>query len=82
METSTTNHYLQIVEIKDHPSNQCEMEFAFYLAFVKQSTVNENEPETDTEASDLPKVFLRVQTMVEFDTFVATHGPATHMHGT
>lgn len=65
------------MEIKECPSGQCKVEFAFYLAFVKQCSVEEDETVNDV----LPQIFFRLTTMVEFDTFVSTHGPATDVLG-
>lgn len=78
------NHYLiyffQIVEIKERPDNECEMEFSFYLVFVKHSSIDDN-PNDDSIETDTPKVYLKVQTLIEFDTFAATHGPGTYVDG-
>lgn len=83
--TDNVFNYLlfKIVEINECPTSQCKVVFAFYLAFVKQCTVDEDVDAAIDAAplSDLPKVFYRLTTMVEFDSFVATHGPATDVYG-
>lgn len=72
-----------IVELKEKPEQPTEMEYTFYLAL---GTFEANEsagtgPATDdppnTEAS--AKLYLRVSSIVEFDTFVNTHGPGTYV---
>ncbi|KAJ8973061.1 hypothetical protein NQ317_018789 [Molorchus minor] len=46
------------------------------MAVVKHSSIEDN-PNDDSIETDIPKVYLKVQTLIEFDTFVATHGPFT-----
>lgn len=60
--------------------NVGEMEFVFYLAFVKHSSIDEN-PNDDSIETDIPKMYFKVQTLIEFDSFAATHGPGTYVDG-
>lgn len=69
-----------MVEIKERPTNVCEMDYTFYLAFVKHSSIDDN-PNDETIDNDIPKVYFRVQTLIEFDTFAVTHGPGTYVDG-
>lgn len=69
-----------VVQITERPRNPCEMEFNFNLVFVRHSSIDDSPHTEETNGaneSDIPKVYLRVQTLIEFDTFVATHGPGT-----
>lgn len=72
----------QMVEIKEKPNTYCEMEYKFHLIFVKHIAIDEDpkaiSPKID---SDVPKKYLTVQSMVEFDTYTATHGPGTYVDG-
>lgn len=69
--------YTQVVEIKESVYNQCEMEFNFNLVHVKHAAIDDS-PATESSAdSEVPRVYLRVQTLIEFDSFVSTHGPGT-----
>lgn len=52
------------------------MECTFYLAVVKHCSIEDN-PNDDTIETEFPKVYLRLLTLIEFDTFVVTHGPYT-----
>ena len=36
---------------------------------------------TQLTNNELPKMYLRVVTLIEYDTFVATHGPGTCVDG-
>lgn len=56
------------------------MEFVFYLAFVKHSSIEEN-PNDDSIETDIPKMYFKVQTLIEFDSFAVTHGPGTYVDG-
>lgn len=58
------------------------MEYKFNLIFVKHIAIDEDPkaPSVKSE-SDVPKKYLTVQSMVEFDTFTATHGPGTYLDG-
>ncbi|KAG4074048.1 hypothetical protein HA402_014253 [Bradysia odoriphaga] len=67
-----------IVEIKERPTNVCEMDYTFYLALVKPSSIDDN-PNDDAIESDIPKMYFRVQNLIEFDTFAVTHGPGTYV---
>lgn len=77
-----------IVGLKSKPSNPNEMEYSFYLVYIEHVSIDENSVENaflDSGSSaapnatgiEIPKMFLRVMTMIEFDTFVTTHGPGT-----
>lgn len=70
------------MEIKEKPNTSCEMEYKFHLIFVKHIAIDED-PKAPTlkSESDVPKKYLTVQSMVEFDTFTATHGPGTYVDG-
>lgn len=52
----------------------------FYLAMVKPSSI-EDKPDDETVETDIPKTYLRVQSLVELDSFVVTHGPFTSVDG-
>ncbi|KAK5650997.1 hypothetical protein RI129_002026 [Pyrocoelia pectoralis] len=57
-------------------NSPCEVDFAFYLAVVKHSSIEDN-PDDDNIEAEIPKVYLKVQSLIELDTFVVTHGPYT-----
>ncbi|XP_032682223.1 mediator of RNA polymerase II transcription subunit 14 isoform X1 [Odontomachus brunneus] len=65
-----------IVAFKEKESSPCEIECTFYLAVVKHSTV-EDDLHDDNIETEIPKMYLKVQSLIEFDTFVITHGPFT-----
>lgn len=61
---------------KEKENSPCEIECSFYLAVVKHSSI-EDDPHDDSIEAEIPKMYLKVQTLIEFDTFVITHGPFT-----
>lgn len=69
-----------MVEIKEKPNTSCEMEYKFQLIFVKNIAIDEDPKALAAKSeNDVPKKYLTVQSMVEFDTFTATHGPGTYL---
>lgn len=56
------------------------MDYTFYLAMVKASSIDDS-PNDDTIETDIPKMYFRVLNLIEFDTFAATHGPGTYVDG-
>lgn len=69
-----------VVVFKEKENSPCEIDCSFYLAVVKHSSIEDN-PDDETIETEIPKVYLKVQTLIEFDTFVVTHGPFTSIDG-
>ncbi|CAH1996692.1 unnamed protein product [Acanthoscelides obtectus] len=69
-----------IVELKEKENSPCEIDCAFYMTVVKHSSFEDN-PDDDSIETEIPKVYLKIQTLIEFDTFVSTHGPFTSIDG-
>ncbi|BES92650.1 U1 small nuclear ribonucleoprotein C [Nesidiocoris tenuis] len=65
-----------IVELKEKESNSTEIDYIFYVVVVKHSSI-EDDPNDDTVENEIPKMYLRVMKLIEFDSFVSTHGPFT-----
>ncbi|XP_053982530.1 mediator of RNA polymerase II transcription subunit 14 isoform X1 [Hylaeus anthracinus] len=65
-----------IVAFKEKETSLCEIECSFHLAVVKHSSV-EDDLQDDSIETEIPKMYLKVQSLIEFDTFVITHGPFT-----
>lgn len=68
------------MEFKEKESSPCEIDFVFYLAVVKHSSIEDN-PDDDSIEAEIPKVYLKLQSLIELDTFVVTHGPYTSVDG-
>lgn len=70
-----------IVHLKEKEGNSSEIEYTFHLGFlnfISQEDPVEGQQQVPHPA-DIPKFFTKVTKLVEFDTFVATHGPGTHV---
>ena len=65
-----------IVEFHEKTNNKCEMDYTYYFLWVKPASI-EDDPKDDTVQPDIPKVYLKALSMVEFDSFLVTHGPET-----
>ncbi|CAH0553803.1 unnamed protein product [Brassicogethes aeneus] len=74
------NNVVLIIEFKEKPNHPCEIDCSFYMCVVRQSSIEDN-PNDESIETEIPKVYLKVQTLIEFDTFVATHGPFTNVDG-
>lgn len=86
--------FSQIVELREQPEHPTEMEYVFYLVNVRQSSMGtvlnaaaaasstaDTPASSSSEAADTPKLYLEVSNVIEFDTFVITHGPGTFVDG-
>lgn len=69
---------LLIVAFKERESCPSKIECSFYVSTVKPSSI-EDDPNDESIETDIPKMYLRLQSLVEFDTFVTTHGPFTQV---
>ena len=71
------------MELKEKPESSMEMEYTFYLISVVRSAGNDPSDKQSSEASEqeMPKMFLKLMTLIEFDTFGTTHGPGTSVEG-
>lgn len=58
------------------------MDYDFHLAFVKHIATDDEPIVTASKVDiELPKKYMAIQAIVEFDTFTATHGPGTSVDG-
>ncbi|CAG0893105.1 unnamed protein product [Darwinula stevensoni] len=67
-----------VVEVEGKESCPCEMSYKYFLVFVKPCSI-EDDPKDDTVETELPKMYLRVLSMVELDSFITIHGPCTRV---
>ena len=65
-----------IIEYEERPGSPCEMDYRYYLLWVKPATI-EDDPKDETITSSIPKVLLKALGMVEFDSFLVTHSSTT-----
>lgn len=62
-----------MAEIRDKQDAVGEVELRIYMVSVKPSSI-EDDPQDDRFEAALPKTYLRVQCLVEFNEFVAVRG--------
>lgn len=78
-----------IVALQEKPEQPTEMEYTFYLALGTHEATDSTASTTTVEAAaadaqiaePAAKLYLKVWSVVEFDTFVNTHGPGTYVDG-
>ncbi|XP_050538100.1 mediator of RNA polymerase II transcription subunit 14 [Daktulosphaira vitifoliae] len=70
------SNMILIVEFSENDKSPCKIEYKFYLANVKKSSIEDN-PNDETIETDIPKMYLKVLTLLTIEKFVATHGPFT-----
>lgn len=71
---------LQAIEIKENETNPCEMKYNCYVVQVRKCSIEETAESQSTEPEAL-KLYLKVLTCTELNSFVATHGPFTNVNG-
>lgn len=77
-----------IVALQEKPEQPTEMEYTFYLALGTHEATDSTTMTTEAAAAadsqnaeQAAKLYLKVWSVVEFDTFVNTHGPGTYVDG-
>ena len=65
-----------IAEFHEKPVNKCEIDYLYFFLWVRPASI-EDDPKDETVQADIPKVYLKALSMVEFDPFLVTHGPET-----
>lgn len=65
-----------IVDMKEKETSRCEIEYQYYFLWVKPASI-EDSPDDESVTANIPKVYLKALSMVEFDPFVVTHASST-----
>ncbi|XP_001354245.3 mediator of RNA polymerase II transcription subunit 14 isoform X1 [Drosophila pseudoobscura] len=77
-----------VVQLKEKSTMANEMEYTFHLGFVafqkdEADVIDDSAKQLVSVVaqppSDIPKFFTKLMRLIEFDTFVATHGPGTEV---
>ncbi|XP_017066396.1 mediator of RNA polymerase II transcription subunit 14 [Drosophila eugracilis] len=77
-----------VVQLKEKTTMPNEMEYTFHLGFVAfqkdeldviDNTAKQLVSVVAQSHSDIPKCYTKLMRLIEFDTFVATHGPGTEV---
>lgn len=79
-----------MVQLKEKTTMPNEMEYTFHLGFVayqkdELDVIDDSAMQLVSIVaqphSDIPKCYTKLMRLIEFDTFVATHGPGTEVDG-
>jgi len=79
-----------VVQLKEKTTMPNEMEYTFHLGFVafqkdELDVIDDSAKQLVSVVaqshSDIPKCYTKLMRLIEFDTFVATHGPGTEVDG-
>lgn len=70
-------NYIMVVEMKEKEKTPSEIDYNFYLVNVKRSSIEEGVSNEPSAESEVPKLYLKVFTKIQLDTFVITHGAFT-----
>ncbi len=54
-----------IVEFREKAENACEIEYSYYLLWVKPASI-EDDPKDETVTADIPKVYLKVNNWLKY----------------
>ena len=65
-----------ITDCKEKETQPCEMDYRYHLLWVKPASI-EDDPKDGTVTADIPKVYLKALSMIEYDPFLITHATAT-----
>merc|ERR1719266_3216886 len=65
-----------ITDCKEKETQPCEMDYRYHLLWVKPASI-EDDPKDGSVTADIPKVYLKALSMIEFDPFLITHATAT-----
>uniref|UniRef100_A0A1B0CC39 Mediator of RNA polymerase II transcription subunit 14 n=1 Tax=Lutzomyia longipalpis TaxID=7200 RepID=A0A1B0CC39_LUTLO len=68
-----------VLEMREKVSTVSEMEYNFFLVYVKPTRTENVDAADENNEPDVPKMFLKVLNFIEFDTFVTTHSPGTYL---
>ncbi|KAK3931598.1 Mediator of RNA polymerase II transcription subunit 14 [Frankliniella fusca] len=69
--------FILIIDLEENKGSLLDITCAFYLASVRPVSIQEEEQSAEDADNEMPKPYLKVLTLIELDTFVATHGPCT-----
>lgn len=65
-----------VVDYKYKPGRECEIQYRYYYLLTKPCSI-EDEPEDETIVKEIPRVYMKALNMIEFDSFLITHGTTT-----
>ncbi len=65
-----------VVDYNYKPGRECEIQYRYYYLLTKPCSI-EDDPEDETIVKEIPRVYMKALNMIEFDSFLITHGTTT-----
>lgn len=76
-----------MIEIHEKAATSCEMDYKFFMINIKHKAIEEDFPASNSSTfgpkfePPTPKIFMHVESFIELDSFIVTHGPGTFVNG-
>ena len=65
-----------VVEFSEKSGKECEIEYNYYYLLTRPCSI-EDDPEDETIVKEIPRVYMKALGMIEFNSFLVTHGTTT-----
>jgi len=65
-----------VVDYNEKAERECEIQYRYYYLLTKPCSI-EDDPKDETVVKEIPRVYMKALNMVEFDSFLITHGTTT-----
>ena len=68
-----------VVDYSEKPGRECEIQYNYYYLLTRPCSI-EDDPEDETIVKEIPRVYMKALGMIEFNSFLVTHGTTTKIH--
>lgn len=65
-----------VVDYNEKSGRECEIQYRYYYLLTKPCSI-EDDPQDETIVKEIPRVYMKALNMIEFDSFLITHGTTT-----
>ena len=65
-----------VVDYSEKPGKECEIQYNYYYLLTRPCSI-EDDPEDETVVKEIPRVYMKALGMIEFNSFLVTHGTTT-----
>ena len=65
-----------VVDYNEKSGRECEIQYRYYYLLTKPCSI-EDDPKDETIVKEIPRVYMKALNMIEFDSFLITHGTTT-----
>lgn len=67
-----------VVDYSEKPGKECEIQYNYYYLLTRPCSI-EDDPEDETVVKEIPRVYMKALGMIEFNSFLVTHGSTTRV---